>query len=73
LAEKSALIYNEAASDAERQCFGRVDLTDGGEKFMLFRSQMDPSDEWIIVEDKGYTAKKFDRQSFEEAMQSLLQ
>ena len=33
--------------------FGRVDLTDGVEKFMLFRSQKDPSDEWVIVEEEA--------------------
>jgi hypothetical protein len=55
------------------RAFGRVDMTDGGEKFMLFRSQMDPSDEWVIVEDRGYVVRKFDRQAFEEAMQSLLE
>jgi hypothetical protein len=53
--------------------FGRVDITDGGEKFMLFRSQKDPSDEWVIVEDRAYTFKRFDREAFEEATQSLLQ
>jgi hypothetical protein len=53
--------------------FGRVDLTDGGEKFMLFRSQKEPSDEWVIVEEKSYTLKKFDREAFEEATQSLLE
>ena len=53
--------------------FGRVDLTDGGEKFLLYRSQRDPADEWTIVKDDGFIVKEFDRQSFEEAMQSLLQ
>ena len=33
---------------------------------MLFRSQKDPSDEWVIVEDKAYTIKKFDREAFGE-------
>ena len=55
------------------RAFGRVDMTDGGEKFMLFRSQMDPSDEWVIVEDRGYVVRKFDREAFEEAMQGLLE
>jgi hypothetical protein len=55
------------------RAFGRVDLTDGTEKFMLFRSQKDPSDEWMIVEDRGYTVRKFDRPAFEEALQSLLE
>jgi hypothetical protein len=55
------------------RAFGRVDITDGAEKFMLFRSQKDPSDEWMIVEDRGYTVRKFDRPAFEEAIQSLLE
>jgi hypothetical protein len=55
------------------RAFGRVDMTDGGEKFMLFRSQKDPSDEWVIVDDREYVVRKFDRQSFEEAMQRLLE
>jgi hypothetical protein len=54
------------------RAFGRVDLTNGGEKFMIFRSRMDP-EEWMIVEERGYVAKKFDRQAFEDAMQSLLE
>ena len=55
------------------RAFGRVDMTDGGEKFMLFRSEKDPSDEWVIVDDRGYVVRKFDRQTFEEAMQRLLE
>jgi DNA/RNA-binding domain of Phe-tRNA-synthetase-like protein len=55
------------------RAFGRVDLTDGGEKFMIFRSRKDPEDEWMIVEDRGYVVRKFDRRSFEDAMQSLLE
>jgi hypothetical protein len=55
------------------RAFGRVDLTDGGKKFMLFRSQEDPSDRWVIVEDEGYTVDRFDRRAFDEAMQSLLE
>jgi hypothetical protein len=53
------------------RALGRVDLTDGAEKFMIFRTRRDP-DEWMIVEDRGYVAKRFDRPAFEEALQSLL-
>jgi hypothetical protein len=53
--------------------FGRVDLTNGGENFKLFRSQKDPSDEWVIVEEVAYRPKKFDLQAFGEAMQRLLE
>ncbi len=54
------------------RAFGRVDMTNGGEKFTIFRSRKDPSDEWMIVEDWGHVVRKFDRQAFEEAMQILL-
>jgi hypothetical protein len=53
--------------------FGRVDLTDGGEKYMLFRTQKDPCDEWVIVEDRGYTFRKCGREAFENAMLNFLQ
>lgn len=54
------------------RALGRVDLTDGGEKFLIFRSRTDP-DEWVIAAERGYVVKRFDRRSFEEAMQSLLE
>ena len=56
-----------------KRAFGRVDLTSGERRFLLFRSQKEPEDVWAIVEDEGFTVKRFDRESFDEAMQSLLQ
>jgi hypothetical protein len=55
------------------RAFGRVDLKSGDRRYLLFRSQKEPTDSWMIVEDEGFTVKRFDRDSFEEAMQSLLQ
>ncbi len=55
------------------RAFGRVDLKSGDRKYLLFRSQIEPNESWVIVEDEGFTVKRFDRDSFEEAMQSLLQ
>jgi hypothetical protein len=55
------------------RAYGRVDLKSGDRKYLLFRSQKEPTDSWVIVEDEGFTVKRFDRDSFEEAMQSLLQ
>jgi hypothetical protein len=55
------------------RAFGRVDMTDGARKYLVFRTQVDPTEEWTIVEDEGFTFKKFTRESFEEAMQGLLQ
>jgi hypothetical protein len=56
-----------------KRAFGRVDLTSGDRKFRLFRTQKEPDDSWMIVEDDAFTMKKLSRESFEEAMQSLLQ
>jgi hypothetical protein len=56
-----------------KRAFGRADLIDGGKKYLLYRSQADPTDEWVIVEDDGFVVQKLDRQTFEEAMQSLLE
>jgi len=55
------------------RAFGRVDMTDGEKKFLLFRTEVAPADEWVILEDEGFTFKRFTRESFEEAAQSLLQ
>jgi hypothetical protein len=54
------------------RAFGRVDLTDGDKSYLLFRTLKEPADEWVIVEDEGYTVDRFDRRTLEEAMQSLL-
>jgi hypothetical protein len=56
-----------------RRSFGRVDLKNAGKKYMLFRTQKDPCDHWVIFDDETYTVREFNRQSFDEAMQSLLQ
>lgn len=56
-----------------KRAFGRVDLIGGGQKYLLYRSQTDPNDEWVIVEDDGFVVRKLDRPAFEEAMQSLLE
>ncbi len=55
------------------RAFGRVDLKSGDRKYLLFRSQIEPNESWVIVEDEGFTVNRFDRNSFEDAMQSLLQ
>ena len=48
-------------------------MTDGDKKFLLFRTAIEPTDAWVILEDEGFTFKNFTRESFEEATQSLLQ
>ncbi len=56
-----------------KRAFGRADLVAGGKKYLLYRSQADPTDDWVIVEDDGFAVRRLDRRSFEEAMQSLLE
>ncbi len=53
--------------------FGRVDMTNGVSKFLLFRTDVEPSDRWIIVDEDAYVPRDLDRGTFDAAMQSLLQ
>jgi hypothetical protein len=53
--------------------FGRVDITDGVAKFLLFRTQVQPADQWVIVDDETYIIRELNEESFASAMQSLLQ
>jgi hypothetical protein len=54
------------------RAFGRVDMSNGLEKFMLFRSDKTDEDRWIIIEEEGYRSHQLDRSSFELAFKSLL-
>lgn len=56
------------------KAYGRVDMTNGLEKFMIFRTS-DKSDEdrWIVIEQDRYQMQPFDRGTFESAFQSLLE
>jgi len=56
-----------------RRAFGRVDLTNGIEKHMLFRTAKELDGPWIIVKQDGYRMSDFDQQSFEAALQSLFE
>jgi hypothetical protein len=53
--------------------YGRVDMTNGAEKYTLYRTQVEPSDQWVIVHEDEFVPRPFDRNSFDAAMQSLLQ
>ena len=64
---------DEIGSNRIRRSWGRVDLKNGGKKYMLFRIEREPIDRWVIVDDESYTVREFNRQTFDEAMQSLLQ
>src|SRR5262249_14670420 len=51
---------------------GRVDMTNGLDRFMIFRTEPEPEDHWIITEADEPLLERFDRKSFETAFQSLL-
>ncbi len=54
------------------RAFGRVDLTNGLQKFMIFRVQRDPKDVWSIIEQDGFRLQPFEQTAFEEAFKALL-
>ncbi len=55
------------------RAYGRVDMTDGLRKFMIFRLEREPEDRWSIIEQDSYEMRPFDQPSFEAAVQSLLE
>jgi hypothetical protein len=52
---------------------GRVDMTNGLDRYMIFRTEMEPEDRWIITEENEPLLEQFDRKSFESALKSLLE
>jgi hypothetical protein len=50
---------------------GRVDMTNGQNRFMLYRKSGSVG-EWLIVDDQNYQARPLDKENFESAIQSLL-
>jgi hypothetical protein len=55
------------------RAYGRVDLTDGLRKFLIFRVERDPEDRWNIIEQDGFRMRAFDQTAFEDAFKSLLE
>jgi len=55
------------------RAYGRVDLTDGLRKFMIFRVERDPDDRWSIIEQDGFRMQPFDQLAFEHAFKTLLE
>jgi hypothetical protein len=55
------------------RAYGRVDLTDGLQRFMIFRVEKDPEDRWSIIKQDGFRMQAFDQFAFEEAFKALLE
>jgi hypothetical protein len=49
---------------------GRVDITDGARKYILYR--IAATDSWRVVDPDTYTVGEFNRAAFESILQSLL-
>jgi hypothetical protein len=55
------------------RAYGRVDLTNGLDRYMIFRTWKEPDDRWTIIQENGPLMEPFDQDSFESAFQSLLE
>jgi hypothetical protein len=53
--------------------YGRVDMSNGLDKYMMFRIEKHLDGPWIIIEEDGDRSNSFDRDSFESAFQRLLE
>ncbi len=64
--------YSDAGKFAIIRAYGRVDLTNGIEKHLIFRERFGP-DGWCIVEYQGFEKAPFNRATFEAALKTLLE
>jgi hypothetical protein len=55
------------------RAYGRVDMTNGLDSYLIFRVGKEATDRWMIVEQNGPKTDSFDRASFESALKSLLE
>jgi len=52
---------------------GRVDMTNGEKKYILYHHQDGQGPHWEIVDAESFLARDMDRSAFEDAIQSLLE
>jgi hypothetical protein len=52
---------------------GRVDITDGERKFMLYRIVDGQGEKWVMVDDEDFKGRRLDQTAFEAALLSLLE
>ena len=53
--------------------YGRVDMGNRLEKYMIFRTEKELDGPWIIIEEDGYRSQPFNQDTFESAFQNLLE
>ncbi len=54
------------------KAYGRVDMESPLGRFLLFRTQKEPEDRWILIQEDGYQSRSLDRDAFESAFQGLI-
>jgi hypothetical protein len=52
---------------------GRVDMTDGLDKYLIFRVETEPQDRWSIIKQESSRLEPFDENSFASALEGLLE
>jgi len=55
------------------RAYGRVVMTNGLDRYMIFRTELEPDERWVIIEQNEPLMEWFDRNSFEIALKSLLE
>ncbi len=58
--------------DPDFRAEGRVDMTNGGEKHMLYHVASPTGKKWVIIDERRYAIQEFDKERFEAALQDLL-
>jgi hypothetical protein len=52
---------------------GRVDMTDGLNKYLIFRVETEPTDRWSIIKQDSSLLEPFDQDSFASALKGMLE
>lgn len=63
--------FSETNKRALIPTYGRVDMTDGLNRFLVLRERVEP-DAWITIEQPGNRKEDFDQATFESHLESLL-
>lgn len=56
----------------ELQVEGRVDMTNGAEKYLLYRAVTPSGKKWLLVDDLEHIVRDLSKETFEVALQDLL-
>ena len=51
---------------------GRVDMTNGADKYMLYRTVTPSEKKWVIVGEEDASPRDLNKETFEAALQDLL-